>query len=311
MNAPTARTVIAGGGDSDGQGNRPTAQRMSPNSPKCHCDTETQIARACFISKIANDDYDKRMVHAKTKVMNGRRLGFFVAVMFILAGAACMSWYGLSSEQPPSAPTTKDDIAVRSQEPAIPQQPAAADQDNSTAARATAEPDTAQSNARQPQIGIRGRPAPRLQIDRWYNLPQGKKSIDVTDYPGKVIYLYGFQSWCPGCHRYGFPALTELIEHYKDNDDVAFIAVQTTFEGFGTNTPERAKETADRYGLSIPVGHSGSPQQPSPVMRRYRTGGTPWTVIIDPEGTVQFNDFHIQSGAAVALIDRLLTGNDQ
>lgn len=164
----------------------------------------------------------------------------------------------------------------------------------------------AQSKAKQPPQGILGRPAPSLGVDMWYNLPEGRESIDVNDYKGKIVYLYGFQSWCPSCHRYGFPTLVELIGHYKGNEDVAFIAVQTTFEGFGTNTSGKAKETADRYGLSVPVGHSGSSQQPSTVMRRYRTGGTPWTVIIDRHGVVRFNDFRIQPDAAVALIDQLL-----
>ena len=157
-----------------------------------------------------------------------------------------------------------------------------------------------------PKLGILGQTAPPLGVNQWFNLPGGRQSIDVTDLGGKVVYLYGFQSWCPGCHRYGFPTLQKLIQHYKGNEDVAFIAVQTVFEGFGTNTFDAAKHTADRYGLEIPVGHSGSPHQGSTVMRRYRTGGTPWTVIIDRKGIVRFNDFHIRPDSAVALIDRLL-----
>ena len=72
-------------------------------------------------------------------------------------------------------------------------------------------------------------------------------------------------------HRHGFPTLLKLIDHYQDNDEVAFVAVQTPFEGFASNTVERAKQTADRYGLTIPVGHSGTAGQISPMMRRYRT----------------------------------------
>lgn len=160
-----------------------------------------------------------------------------------------------------------------------------------------------------PKRGVLGEKAPSLGVTTWLNLPEGKDSVDVGDYEGKVVYLYGFQSWCPGCHKYGFPTLTKLIEHYKNNDDVAFVAVQTVFEGFSTNTPQRAKETAQRYGLTIPVGHSGSPNERSTVMQRYRTRGTPWTVIIDREGTVRYNDFHITPNDAIALIERLLGKN--
>ena len=258
------------------------------------------------------DRYDQLMVQAKVNWVKGRRIGFGV-VAVVLVGAACTSWYARSNDplssptatQDDSEPTTAD-MTVQKQRPTPVE-----NHGNGTAAHVSAEQAAAPSSKTQPQLGIRGLTAPGLQAEHWYNLPKGRESIDVTDYRGKVIYLYGFQSWCPGCHRYGFPTLQELIEHYKSNDDVAFIAVQTTFEGYGTNTPQRAKETADRYDLTIPVGHSGSPQQPSTVMRRYRTGGTPWTVIINRDGTVRFNDFHIQPSAAVAMIDRLLAVSDQ
>ena len=84
--------------------------------------------------------------------------------------------------------------------------------------------------------GIMGREAPSWRVDQWFQLPEGAESIDVQDYRGKVIYFYGFQSWCPGCHSRGFPTLQELIRRFEGAEDVAFVAVQTTFEGFSFNT---------------------------------------------------------------------------
>lgn len=164
---------------------------------------------------------------------------------------------------------------------------------------------TATSEHRQ-KPGVLGQPAPDLGVTTWFNLPQGQDSLDVTNFRGKVLYLFAFQSWCPGCHSRGFPTLAKLIDHFKNNDNVAFLAVQTVFEGFNTNTPPRAKETADRYHLAIPIGHSGSAQHPSTFMSRYRTGGTPWTVIIDRRGRVRYNDFHLKPEAGITLIEELL-----
>jgi hypothetical protein len=45
------------------------------------------------------------------------------------------------------------------------------------------------------QPGIVGQPAPSWGVDKWLNLPAEKESLDVTDFRGKVVYLYGFQSW--------------------------------------------------------------------------------------------------------------------
>ncbi len=241
--------------------------------------------------------------------MKRQRIGILV-LLVVLVGAACVSWQVKSSSQPSSPAATNGD-RVGTQPQTVPPEPTRPEPGNASEEldRVGAETAGPESVAPQPRLGILGRPAPSLQIDRWYNLPVGKTSINVTDYRGKVLYLYGFQSWCPGCHRHGFPTLAQVIEHYENNDNLAFIAVQTAFEGFSSNTPERAKQTADRYGLIIPVGHSGLPRQPSPVMRSYRTGGTPWVVIIDRAGTVRFNDFHLQPDIAVAIIDRLLGGD--
>ena len=83
------------------------------------------------------------------------------------------------------------------------------------------------------------------------------------------------------------------------------MAVQTTFEGFDVNDAAAAKRSGDRYQLQIPVGHDGEAGRRSRLMSRYRTGGTPWTVIIDREGVVRFDGFHIDAEAAVELIERL------
>ena len=40
-------------------------------------------------------------------------------------------------------------------------------------------------------------------------------------------------------------------------------------------------------------------------MQRYRTGGTPWVVIMDKQGVVRFNDFRITPDRAKKMIDEL------
>ncbi len=153
--------------------------------------------------------------------------------------------------------------------------------------------------------GIAGRPAPSWGVSEWINLPEGSLTLDVTDLKGTVVFMLGFQSWCPGCHSRGFPTLKQLIKTYAGADDVSFVAVQTVFEGFSTNTARRAWETAREYELDIPVGHDGTAGRHSIFMQRYRTGGTPWVVIIDKQGIVRFNAFHIEAQRARTIIDEL------
>lgn len=154
--------------------------------------------------------------------------------------------------------------------------------------------------------GILGKKAPNLDVATWFRLPKGKRSVDLADFKGDVLYLYFFQSWCPGCHKSGFPTLKSVSTHFAKTPGVSFAAVQTVFEGFGTNTAAKAKAMAERYDLKLPVGHdAGSNDSGSRVMRRYRSGGTPWTVIVDKSGIVRFNAFHIRPKSAISLIDGL------
>ena len=123
--------------------------------------------------------------------------------------------------------------------------------------------------------GILGSPAPQWSISEWANLDRATSRLEIDDFRGKILYLYCFQSWCPGCHATGFPTLQVVSERFKDDPDVAFVTVQTSFEGFQANTFERAKEVMKKYRLTIPLGQSGTHSKSSALMARYRTGGTP------------------------------------
>lgn len=153
-------------------------------------------------------------------------------------------------------------------------------------------------------IGITGQKAPSFGVDTWIQT-NGKTSLDVDAYRGKVLYVYGFQAWCPGCHSHGFPTLQKLSKHYKNDDKVAFVAIQTVFEGFSFNSANAAKDIIKKYSLTMPIGHSGSSDKKSEFMKNYRSGGTPWTVIIDKNGMVRFNDFHADVNEIIDYMDVL------
>ena len=97
-----------------------------------------------------------------------------------------------------------------------------------------------------------------------------------------------------------------MVKEFGADPRVVLIAIQTVFEGFGTNSPDAARKIVKRYGLQgIPVAHSGSKASRSRIMAGYRTRGTPWTVIAGPDGTVKFNAFHIHPRKAKELIEKL------
>lgn len=155
--------------------------------------------------------------------------------------------------------------------------------------------------------GILNQAAPEWDVDSWFNLPEGKEKLSLADYKGKVVYLYFFQSWCPACLRSGFPTLKKLQDKYKGNKDVAFVAVQTVFEGHKTNTIETAKKIAKKFSLEIPFGQSGEKGKRSMIKKNYKAPGTPWSIIIGKDGKVKFNYFIIKPEEAKKIIDSELT----
>ena len=101
---------------------------------------------------------------------------------------------------------------------------------------------------------------------------------------------------CPGGRR------------VSGSDFVGFAAVQTVFGDFGSNTWERMLANHSRYALGIPFGHDAGDEQDgagSELMRRYRNGGTPWFILIDPDGRVVYNHFRIDADKLVTFLKRL------
>ena len=101
----------------------------------------------------------------------------------------------------------------------------------------------------------------------------------------------------------------KMTQACTGNDPVRFIAVQTVFEGYRFNTPDKLRQNQVTYALKIPMAHAaGNPDthQALEIMKAYRSGGTPWTVIIDPAGQIVLNGFHIEVDRAKAMIDRLI-----
>lgn len=155
------------------------------------------------------------------------------------------------------------------------------------------------------QYGIVGQNAPDLDLDYWIDRNGEPGSFSVTESRGKWVMLKCFQDWCPGCHSSGFPTLKAFADKFWNHPDVAIAGIQTVFEGFNSNTVEDVRKLQLKYDLPITMGHdAGDPagdHRPQ-TMIKYRTGGTPWIILIDPEGQVVFNHFHVDTERLIAYV---------
>ena len=146
-------------------------------------------------------------------------------------------------------------------------------------------------------MGIVGNPAPELRVPIWIDADgKPRAALKLAELgPGYKI-LYCFQHWCAGCHSHGFPTLLRLVNALSGHG-FGFAVIQTVFEGAEENTVERLREEQQRYGLKLPFGHDPMREGGNypTVMEDYRTGGTPWFILIDPNGDVVFSNFHFDA----------------
>lgn len=157
------------------------------------------------------------------------------------------------------------------------------------------------------RYGIVGQPAPALDLNNWIDGEGQPTQVRLSDQRGKVVLLYFFQHWCPGCHSHGFPTLQTLQRTFKGDEKVVLLAVQTVFEGHSYNSQDKVRVNQLEYDLTLPMAHDAGDHDLPQTMRNYRSGGTPWKVIIDPDGTVVYNDFHID---VHDLINRLKSAQE-
>ena len=153
--------------------------------------------------------------------------------------------------------------------------------------------------------GIVGQIAPPWSVRCWVDA-QGRPRAPLTlsELTGRWKILFCFQSWCPGCHSRGAPTMRALMQGLGGHADITLLAVQTVFEGFDANTYQAMLEFQAEHRLSIPFahdpGHAGNGR--SEILEAYRTGGTPWFIVIDPYDRVLFNGFEVDADSLIQQV---------
>ena len=150
-----------------------------------------------------------------------------------------------------------------------------------------------------------GQPAPKWGVKQWINLPEGKETLNVGDFAGRVVLLVSCQKTCGGSQSHALPMAKQLADHYADDKAVAVVVVQTAFTAFGQNNADAVPEMAQKHGLKVPFGHCGDQGKPPLLLVRYKARGTPWVLVIDRAGKIRKSGNFFPPDELIQLIEQL------
>ena len=113
------------------------------------------------------------------------------------------------------------------------------------------------------------------------------KEVSLSSLKGKVVILDFWATWCGPC-KASFPEMQQLVEKYKDNENVAILFVNT-FE----NTPKREKDITDfitknKYDFHVILDAPIKDSRNFVVADSYGIRGIPTKIIISPEGKINY-----------------------
>jgi thiol-disulfide isomerase/thioredoxin len=107
-----------------------------------------------------------------------------------------------------------------------------------------------------------------------WQTPDGK-SVDTTDWRGKVLVVNFWASWCPPCVE-EMPTLDKLQAEFK--------AQNVLFVGIGIDSPSNIRQFLEMTPVSYPIVIGGLEGSNLSKQMGNAQGALPYTVVINAQG---------------------------
>lgn len=89
--------------------------------------------------------------------------------------------------------------------------------------------------------------------------------------------------------------MKKLVDNLQDKG-FGFAVIHTAFDDDPRNSQDKVRETQLKFDLKIPFGHDPKVGESYPTfMQDYRTRGTPFFIVIDPNNNIAFGDFSLDA----------------
>jgi thiol-disulfide isomerase/thioredoxin len=133
-----------------------------------------------------------------------------------------------------------------------------------------------------------------------FSLPGQNKTIDLSKYRGKVVYLDFWASWCGPCKQ-SFPWMNKLQEQYgRDGLEIVAVSLDTS------------RKDAEKFLEKIPANFDVAFDERGQTAQIYKLKAMPSSFLIDRDGKLVHKSIgyrNEEKKVIEAKIQQLTTGN--
>ncbi len=136
----------------------------------------------------------------------------------------------------------------------------------------------------------------------WFDKDKKKlPHMRLKDLKGKLTFINVFLKTCPGCPK-SHKIFKKLTQKYKSRKDIQFLGVQSVSYGHKQNSERELHEIRAKYGYEFPMAQDNQ----AVIIMQYGAGGTPWNIVLGPQGQIEHNYFFISEQDADKYVKKFL-----
>jgi thiol-disulfide isomerase/thioredoxin len=129
------------------------------------------------------------------------------------------------------------------------------------------------------------------------------KEVNLSSLKGKIVILDFWATWCGPCIA-SFPAMQQVVEKYKDDNNVKLLFIDTFERGENKEKLVTSFIIDNNYDFHVLYDNIIENNSNYEVANEYQVTGIPTKVIIGPDGKIKFKSVGF-SGSNEKLVNEL------